>query len=374
MVSNSATSNRRVPQGSKVQSKTAKLASDGCIMLLGQLGMCGGRQVFLGFASAAQLCRSSFSDVLDETSGAGYQRRFCSEHSLAFKRYIQTDGATTIPLTFNLRQGNPQRWSLERGRHDQLATLKLDAGGPPVMAQVDCQHRLGYLRESPISFPFMVFLGLSVEEEMRIFRDINGKAKGLNSSLLDFTEAKLAQEDLGRAHPEIALALRLQEDPDSPWRHQLDLGGNRTNGTQRVASLRTMQKAIRRFRREAQSEASLEEVGRQLIAFWKAIAQVYAYQWLQPRRHLIRKGIGVYSLMSMAGLLVREAQGRDRRIDKDYFLEKLSDFSDRIDWSTAGPMKGFGGAHGADQAFDLMKSIREQAIRGLHGKQEHPAH
>ena len=358
-----------------MQFRTAKSVGEGSIRLHGQLGMCGGREVFLGFASAAQLCRISFSDVLDETTDAGYQRRFCSEHSLAFKRYIQGDGATTIPLTFNLRQGIPQRWSLDRGRSGQLAVLKLDAGGPPVMAQVDCQHRLGYLRESPISFPFMVFLGLTVEEEMRIFRDINGKAKGLNSSLLDYTEAKLAQDDLGVAHPEIALALRLQEDPDSPWRHQLDLGGNRTTGTQRIASLRTMQKAIRRFQREAQNDQSnLDEVAHQLIDFWKAVAQVYAYPWLQPRRHLIRKGIGVYALMSMAGLFVCEARTRNRRVDKDYFLEKLSDFSDRIDWSNNGPMKGFGGAHGADQAFELMKTVREQAFRGMHGKQEHPAH
>jgi len=359
-----------------MQHRTAKLATETCIQLQGQLGKCGDREVFLGFASAAQLCRVSFSDVLDDATGKGYQRRFCSDHSLAFKRYIQMPGATTIPLTFNLRQGNPQRWTLERGGKGGLAAiLKVDACGPPVMTQVDCQHRLGYLRESPINFAFMVFLGLTVEEEMRIFRDINGKAKGLNSSLLDYTGAKLAHQGLGVAHPDIALALRLQEDPDSPWHQQLDLGGNRTSGTKRVASLRTMQKAIRRFRREAQGEVSdLEETGRQLIDFWKAVVRIYAYQWVQPRRHLLRKGIGVYALMSMAGLLVREAKSRGRRTDQDYFVEKLSDFSDRIDWSSTGPMKGFGGAHGADQAFELMKSVREKALRGMHGKQEHPAH
>jgi DGQHR domain-containing protein len=358
-----------------MQPETAKRANENCIRIEGQLGMCGGREVFLGFGSGALLCRISASDVLDETAGTGYQRRFCSDHSLAFKRYIQTEGATTIPLTFNLRQGCPQRWALERGRKGQAAALKLDAGGPPVMAQVDCQHRLGYLRESPITFAFMVFLGLSVEEEMRIFRDINGKAKGLSGSLLDYTEARLGRDDLGVAHPEIALALRLQEDADSPWLHQLDLGGNRTSGTKRVASLRTMQKAIRLFRREAQVEkTSLEEVGRQLIDFWKAVVRVYAYQWAQPRRHLLRKGIGVYALTRLAGVLVKEARDRRRNVDQDYFVEKLSDFCDGIDWSTHGPMNGFGGTTGVARAFELITSVRHEALRGLHGQQEHIAH
>ncbi|MBK7686463.1 MAG: hypothetical protein IPJ25_11035 [Rhodocyclaceae bacterium] len=45
------------------------------------------------------------------------------------------------------------------------------------MAQVDCQHRLGYLRNSPIQFAFMTYIGLSIKEEMEIFRIINGKVK-----------------------------------------------------------------------------------------------------------------------------------------------------------------------------------------------------
>ncbi len=344
------------------------------VVLRGVVGQCGGREVFVGFASGALLCRLSFSDVLDETTGKGYQRRFCKEHSLAFKRYIQEPGATTIPLTFNLRGEEPRRWSVEKEK-DGAATLKLESGGPPAMAQVDCQHRLGYLRESPISFAFMAFLGLSVEEEMRVFRDINGKAKGLSSSLLDFTGAKLAQADLAVAHPAIALALRLQEDPDSPWHHRLDLGGNRTTGTKRIASLRTMQKAIRRFQREARNDGfDADVVGRQLVDFWRAVVRIYPYQWAQARRHLLTKGIGVYALMSLAGVLVAEAKARGRQVDQDYFVEKLSDFGDRIDWSNSGAMKGFGGASGADRAFELLQSARSEALRSLHGKQEYLAH
>ena len=333
----------------------------------GQVGLCGGHRVFLGFATGSLLCNVSFADVLDEVAGTGYQRRFCKDHSLAFKKYIQQPGATTIPLTFNLRHSDPARWSVTCSPKGGSATLRLACGGPPVMAQVDCQHRLGYLRESPVSFAFMAFIGLSVEEEMRIFRDINGKAKGLSSSLLDYTDAKLAQEDLAVAHPEIALALRLQEDAESPWHQRLDLGGTRTTGPKRIASLRTMQKAIRRFLRAAKlDKPRVPEVGRQLIDFWKAVVQVYPYQWIQPRRHLISKGIGVYALMSMAGVFVREATTRGRTVDQDLFAEKLSDIGDRIDWSNQGQMKGFGGATGADRAFELMMSVREAALRDLH--------
>ncbi len=360
-----------------MQSESAKSgAPKHWIRLKGQLGKCGDRDVFLGFASGAMLSRLSFADVLDEATGSGYQRRFCKDHSLAFKRYIQAPGSATIPLTFNLRANQPARWSLNGPRRaDGLAVLAVNADGPPALAQVDCQHRLGYLRESPIPFAFMAFVGLSVEEEMAIFRDINGKAKGLSSSLLDYTAAKMAQEDLAEAHPAIALALHLQESPSSPWQHRLDLGGERTNGMKRMASLRTMQKAIRRFQREARAEhESVAALSQVLIDFWCAVVRVYPDEWQQPRRHLISKGIGVYSLMSLAGVLLAEAKASKRHADQDYFVERLSDFAHHLDWTNSGPMQGFGGAAGADRAFEMIMAVRQRVLKELHGKQEHPAH
>lgn len=357
---------------SKLQKKNASSPAIGAVTFRGLIGACGGREVFIGFAPASLLKKISFADVLNETTRVGYQRPINVAHSLGFKRYIQGEGATTIPLTFNLRGTEPKRWTI-RTTKSHCATLSIDPVGAPIMAQVDCQHRLGYLGDSPIQFAFMTFIGLTVEEEMQIFRDINGKAKGLNASLLDYTSARLS--DLGVAHPAIALAMRLQEDADSPWQHRLDLGGDRTSGLRRIASLRTMQKAIRRFQREAKADRDdLEVVARQLIAFWKAVVQIYPYQWMQHRRHLVNKGVGVYALMSMAGLLVAEAKHNGRAADVDFFLEKLSDFAHRVDWSTNGPMNGFGGAAGADGAFQLLKFERNEALKGLNGQQKHFAH
>lgn len=341
----------------------------------GIIGRCGDREVFIGFAKASELSRISFTDTLDEVSGKGYQRRFHREHSLEFKRYIQQPGATTIPLTFNLRP-DCKGWKLNRDSSD--ATLVVDATAAHVMAQVDCQHRLGYLRESPIPFAFMAYIGLSIEEEMEIFRVINGKAKGLSGSLLDFTEARLVEKDLRTAKPELFLALVLHEDQRSPWYQRLDLGGNRTTGPLRVASLRTMQKAARRFLREA--GLSNKDVGDRtatlVIDFWCAITVVLSKQWSQPRQNMLMKGIGVYCLMSLAGELYRESVNKGVVCSVDYFISTLSDFVHGIDWSNKGPLKGYGGASGADAALALLRQVRANQLSGYvnYGKQEHPAH
>ncbi len=341
----------------------------------GQVGRCGDREVFVGFATASDLSQVSFPDVLDEVTGKGYQRRFSREHSLEFKRYIQQSGATTIPLTFNLR---PDRNGWELRTTPVGATLVVDVARGAVMAQVDCQHRLGYLRDSSISFAFMAYIGLSLEEEMEIFRVINGKAKGLSGSLLDFTEARLVEEDLKTAKPELFLALILHEDRRSPWYQRLDLGGNRTTGPLRVASLRTMQKAARRFLREAglSNKDVDERIAALIIDYWKAVTLVLPHQWHHPRQHMLVKGVGVYCLMSIAGELFREARLKGAHCDIDYFVSSLSDFIHVIDWSNKGPLMGYGGASGADAAVALLRQMRanKQTEFTNYGKQEHPTH
>lgn len=349
--------------------------TNSAITFNGQVGRCGDRQVFVGFAKAADLYRVSFPDTLDEVTGRGYQRRFHRGHSLEFKRYIQQPGASTIPLTFNLRPSH-SGWKIKETLSG--ATLTVDPATGPVMAQVDCQHRLGYLRDSEIAFAFMTYVGLTVAEEMEIFRVINGKAKGLSGSLLDYTEARLVEDDLKEAKPELFLALVLHEDQRSPWYQRLDLGGNRTTGPMRVASLRTMQKAARRFLREAGISPKEVDaaIATTLIDFWRAVSFVLSAEWECPRRNMVAKGIGVYALTSLAGELYREAQAAGLPRNLDYFISALSDFVHMIDWSTRGPLKGFGGSSGADAALALLRQMRSRKLSGYttHGKQEHPAH
>ena len=203
------------------------------------------RPVLLGFAPANLLYKLSFPDVFDEDSGHGYQRPFNERHSQDFRRYIKEPESSTIPLTFNLRPSVEGSWRVVEVEEGKIR-LEVAAVAEKIMAQVDCQHRLGHLGDLPISLPFMCFIGLSEREEMEVFSVINSKAKGLSTSLLDYHAAQLA-ESLAQERPELFIALQLNSIEGSPWFRRLNLGGKTTSGLKRVVSLRMMQQAVDKF-------------------------------------------------------------------------------------------------------------------------------
>lgn len=314
------------------------------------------RPVLLGFASARTLHSRSFADVLDEASGRGYQRRLNSRHSLDFRRYVQQPGSATIPLTFNLRGRDGEGWHVEE--MGGLVSLRLNDEARP-LAQVDCQHRLGHLSDLDVELPFMTFVGLSEREEMEIFGIINGKAKGLSNSLLDFHDAQLCS-DLASERPELLVALHLKNEATSPWFNRLDLGGNQVSGLDRRASLRTMQKACRILTKRLKPR-SAEEIARISHDFWRAVALVMPDAFSKPRKSLVTKGIGVYALTELAADFVLEAPG-GARCDVPYFAAIIGDLAPLLDWGRDGPLAGLGGEGGAKRAAEILRQLRRRSL------------
>lgn len=322
------------------------------------LGRSVDRTVLLGFASARVLHGLSFADVLDQDTGRGYQRRLNVQHSLDFRRYVQRDGSTTIPLTFNLRPRPDGAW---RVVEDGPRAILEVTDGVRVLSQVDCQHRLGHLTDQDVQLPFMSFVGLDERAEVEIFQVINSKAKGLSPSLLDFHDAKLSS-DLWSERPELFVALFLKNEPSSPWYNQLDIGGECTSGLARRASLRTMQKAVKSCLgrlRPAPSARAPETVARAVLDFWSAVATVLPEAWGKPRKHVLTKGIGVYALMDVAADLIDEA-GDVALADQRFFASKLAEFACDLDWSTDGPFKGLGGEGGVKAALETIRAARKR--------------
>lgn len=316
--------------------------------------------MLLGFAPANLLYAHSFADILNEDMGEGYQRPFNARHSQDFRRYIRQDGSSTIPLTLNLRPPGDGRWAVRDA--GSAAELVIEPGAGKVMAQVDCQHRLGHLADLPILLPFMCFLGLSQREEMEVFSVINSKAKGLSRSLLDYHEAQFAG-DLAAERPELFIALHLNNSEASPWRRRLNLGGNTTSGLKRIASLRMMQQAAHDFLRATRilKNTTVESAALTLESFWQAVAETLPDAWADPRHHSLTKGIGVYALTRIAADIYLESREACYACDHRAFAAALSDFADRIDWTNEGSLKGYGGQGGVKAAVDYIREVRHRA-------------
>ena len=333
------------------------------LRLEGTLGVAVSRPALVGFAPARLLHRLSFADVLDEERGSGYQRRLNPQHSLDFRRYVQTEGATTIPLTLNARPPRGEVWRVIGTGAG--ARIEIDPDASRVLSQVDCQHRLGHLHDLDMPLPFMCFLGLTALEEMDVFRIINSKAKGLSTSLLDFHDAQLAT-DLCRERPELFIALQLNIHDESPWRRRLDLGGESTSGLARRASLRTMQKAIRDYLlspTRIHERETVEAATAVVLAFWQAITDVLPQAWNDPRRHMITKGVGVYALTGLLGDIYRD-RGSAAACTRRTLRSEIASFADEVDWSGKGTLKGLGGESGAKEALRLLRDFRNRAQYG----------
>jgi hypothetical protein len=191
-----------------------------------------------------------------------------------------------------------------------------------------------------------------------VFTVINRRAKGLSQSLLDFHDARLC-EDLASDRPEPFIALCLSNDPASPWCGQLDVGGNKVSGMSRKASLRTLQKAVRRFlnRSEILKQRTVEQAARIVLYFWVAVSVAMREDWVRPRGSLLPKGVGVYAFMEIAADMWRE---RGAALIRDVMIAQLSDLAVEVNWSFDGPLKGLGGESGAATAAAQLRAIRSR--------------
>src|SRR6266516_207472 len=140
-------------------------------------------------------------------------------------------------------------------------------------------------------------------------------------------------------------SLHLNESTGSPWYKQLDLGGKPTSGMTRRASLRTMQKAVKRFMAagDVLANETPQTVAVLVEEYWTAVSSVLGAAWAKPRNHFLTKGIGVYALMGILADLWAELRDSGLPPTRTTFAGLLSDFVDAFDWSTAGPLRGLGG-------------------------------
>jgi DGQHR domain-containing protein len=321
------------------------------------VGRCGQLPVVLGSAPARDLFAVSFADLFDEAAQTGYQRACDQRHAQGFREYIERPGATTIPLTFNLRGIPGSAWRLDPADVSEGAPADLHLRMPErpeerAVARVDCQHRLEKMAESAVPLAFQCFLGLTPLEEMRIFGVINSKAKGLNASLTDYHESRF--KDVTREAADLHIATLLNDDPHSVWYRRVNLSGAATQGTNRPVTLRGMRNAVFLFLQHALIRDLPIEAQYQIVAaFWAAVAATWPKAWSDPRKHFLAKGIGVQGLSLLAGDIVKLAMRAEEALSEETFARHLVPLRN-LDWANTGPFRGLGGRSGAREVHERL--------------------
>lgn len=315
-------------------------------------GHAGSYPVLLGSAPLSLLHSISFVDQFDMDSEEGVQRPLHKAHAQEFRKYIERSAqggkVTAPPLIFSMRE----EAKVQNGH------LVIPANKKKTLARVDCQHRLEFTGDLDVPMPFVIYMGLSKEEETEIFTTINDKHKGLTKSLVDSHHLSLSQAPEDEI-PHIAIAAKLNKDADSPWSNAVNTGGisKSTAGSKRKITLRTFQEANKVLISGARCQnAEYQTKYDAAKNYWQAVATVFSEAWADSRKHLITKGVGIAALAELGKWIVEDCLGKDdiSVAAMAAHLKKLEGFN----WGNqTSPLKLIGGQKGATAAAKMFKAI-----------------
>lgn len=257
--------------------------------------------VYHGTASLKDLAAISHVDRAWMDSDEGYQRELDKGHAKGFREFVLNPStlhmkkAAVPPLIFSLRAKDRV---FER-KADGMGVLSIPLE-ETATAQLDCQHRLAFTGDLDKQVPFVLFYDLSPEEERGLFTIFNDEHVGLTKSLVDKHTAVLIGPDLPGELPHLAIAVKLNTDPASPWFKAIDTGGEKTPGTKRRVTLRTLQQATKWMIAGPRAQnADFDTKYEAVLNYWKAVVNLFPSAWSSPRKHLITKGVGVHALSAV---------------------------------------------------------------------------
>ena len=149
---------------------------------------------------------------------------------------------------------------------------------------------------------------------------MNANQKGLNTSHLSWLVSRLSKEEVQmKEHPESWIAIRLAEDPLSPWYGIIHMGGSkagaREQGLVRSVNLKSLEGGVKRTLSKSAYIHDITDIKAQYVLirkFWQAVKQIFAEEWAKPKEYLILRNLGVVSLSTLAGTILDRCLARQR--------------------------------------------------------------
>ena len=250
----------------------------------------------------------------------------------------------------------------------------------PQISRTDGNHRLYYGMGFPkknwlplaIPTPFCLTIGLTVEQEASLFKDINESQKRMNTSHLRHLEARLTpSEVLAIKDPDLWIANKLVEDNESPFHGIVYLGGAplKDQGLKRRVNLAALRTSVQMIRKESRWLEKLPEFfGRYIVirTYWSAVAKTYAQEWADSKKYLLLRGFGIWSMSILGADIIDRCMTRPISVNQygDEMVAYLNQTRIDVDWDEeTGNVRHYGGRLGARElAVKMGSSLSDEGV------------
>lgn len=212
-----------------------------------------------------------------------------------------------------------------------------------------------------VSVPFMVFLGLTIEEELKLFNDLNDKHEGMESSLLVDQDTRLIKPEEMKSNMKLRprwiaseLCRKGRAFDGIVHRGGRREKGKRINLSSLASAVATMQRNSRVLEDvlDDKPDAALSIVD----AYWKAVAEVFDVAWQDRKNYILLQSIGLNGFAEYGADIVDEAQGKTTQ---EHFVDVLSGVKDKVDLDRHAEI--WRGKAGRGGATAVAKELRSKA-------------
>lgn len=326
-----------------------------------------GVKVLRGYARLSDLARISRADIYDQINNpSGTQRDLNPKHAREAYEYVKTHDLAYWPEVFLCVRDNKAIHFAPSPADSTIGTLTINmslACDPDRIAisRVDGNHRLHYADGSDENLPpidkdvsFCIAHDLTLEQEITLFRDINDNQRRMNTSHLDNIQARLTPEEtLKQREPDIYIARKLGQDPESPLHTRVYEGGRKS--PDQSIPLRTLGLGIKYMLARPTKLAAMRDAEAQYKLIKNYLTAVKKWQpqaWTEPKKFLVLRGAGLWAICIIGAEVI------DRVLTQGSFsvesMYKVLTSGRNWDWSNKGDFQGYGGAGGAQQITGIV--------------------
>ncbi|MFC1961531.1 DGQHR domain-containing protein [Chloroflexota bacterium] len=331
-----------------------------------------GVDVYRGYGRLCDLANISKADIFDQRlNPTGTQRDLNPKHARNAYNYVREQDLAFWPEVF-LCARNKKVISYKENPnfpHGGLMKVNIKAITDDEnisISRVDGNHRLHFAGGNISGFPpiekqvsFCLSYNLDLQQEIKLFRDINDNQRRMNTSHLDNIEARLTPEaQQKRTDPALYMAKKLGADQKSPFFDMIYEGGPKPGYF--VIPLRSLKTGIKYMLSQPGKLTELEDPDAQYTVIRNFFSAVKTWQpeaWKNPKQYLILRGAVLWGICYIGSAVIDKTLSAGKYLSSD--MVNVLKSGPSWDWSKSGDFAGLSGAGGSMRIRDMV--VREFA-------------